>query len=146
MQIFLISEKPIDTAMTLDSKRLNKQILECDWIIDGWKNNTKSTRHPVAKMYKDHLEWVELYKNCLKAWREGRHSEAQKYSDEALKLTPNFLCQAYFDNFKKRLYTKDSKFYKQFESYGATYENFYFIDNKWKIYVNGKCISEVDVL
>ena len=142
MQIFLISEKPIDTAMALDPKRLNKQILECDWIINGWKNQTKSTNHPIAKMYKDHLEWVELYKNCLKSWRENRPTEAAKYSVLAERLTPNFLCQDYYDNFKRRLYTKDQKFYKQFEEYGTTYENWYYLDGVWKIYVNGKCVGE----
>lgn len=142
MQIFLISEKPIDTAMTLDPRRLNKQILECDWIINGWQNNTRASKHPVAKMYKAHLEWVELYKKCLKAWRDKCPDDVQRYSDEALKITPDFLCQEYFDNFKKRLYTKDPNFYKQFEQYGTTDENWYFFEGKWKIYVGGKLIKE----
>ena len=142
MQIFLISEKPIDTAMTLDPKRLNKQVLECDWIINGWQNNTRASKHPIAKMYKEHLEWVELYKNCLKAWRDKCSDDAHRYSDEAFKINPPFLCQEYFDNFKKRLYTKDPNFYKQFEQYGTTDENWYFFDGVWKIYVNGKCVGE----
>ena len=36
MQAFIISEAPIETARILDRKRLNKQVLECQWIIDGY--------------------------------------------------------------------------------------------------------------
>ena len=39
-----------------------------------------------------------------------------------------------FDNIKRRLYTKDHNHYKQWESLGESYENWYWVDNKWKIY------------
>lgn len=35
---------------------------------------------------------------------------------------------------KRRLYTKDHEHYKQWECHGESYENWYWVDNKWKIY------------
>ena len=47
---------------------------------------------------------------------------------------PNFQTEEYFENMKKRLYTKNKGHYKQWESLGESYENWYWVDNKWKIY------------
>lgn len=47
---------------------------------------------------------------------------------------PKFHTQEYFDNMKKRLYTKNHEQYKQFAHLGESYENWYWVDNKWKIY------------
>ena len=138
MQIFLISENPIDIARCLDKKRLNKQVLECDWILNGWVTGNHTTSHPIAKMYKDHLDWIELYKQCLKSYREGNENEAIKFSKEANKCTPEFLKDQnwYFDNFKRRLYTKDKIYYKSFESLGESFVNYYLVNGKWIEYKN----------
>lgn len=41
---------------------------------------------------------------------------------------------------KRRLYTKDKLFYKQWEDLGESDINWYFVDNEWKYYKNGKKI------
>lgn len=39
---------------------------------------------------------------------------------------------------KKRLYTKDNEHYKQWKILGESYENWYWVNNKWKIYKQTK--------
>lgn len=141
MQIFLIDKSPIETAKILDRKRLNKQVLECDWMITA-TDGSRVTKHPIYKMYKDHMQWVIYYRNCLRDYRDGDMELAEKWSMLADKITPEFLCQEYFDNFKKRLYTKDPEFYSQFGSeYGKTENNWYYFDGAWHLYQNGKRIN-----
>jgi hypothetical protein len=59
MKTFLPYKSFVNTALTLDNKRLNKQILECYQILNvlsnddphaGWRN------HPAVKMWRGH-EW-----------------------------------------------------------------------------------------
>lgn len=141
MQIFLIDYNPIETAKILDHKRLNKQVLECDWIL----NSTEGSRvrnHPIYNMYKDELEWVKLYRECLAAYRNKKFDEAEKFSHEAMNITPAFLNEPYFNNFKRKLYIKDPVFYEKFYEYGGTTENWYFIDGQWYIYDGGR-IGEI---
>ena len=59
---------------------------------------------------------------------------------EANKFKPYWHSQEYFDNMKRRLYTKDKEHYKQFEFLGESNQNYYFVDGKWRIYENGKRI------
>ena len=138
MQIFLPYIEPIEVAKTLDSRRLNKQIIECDWILDAEEKNTRSQYHPIYKMYKDNLDFVLDYKMCLDMYRLGFISDAELFNKRALLELPDFLKDAdwYFDNFKSRLFTKDNAFYKKFEKYGKSYTNYYFVDGKWKKYEN----------
>ena len=140
MQIFLVSESPLETACVLDTKRLNKQILECDWMLDGWKTLNQSTHHPIAKMYKDNLDFVEYYRDCLKSYRDTKLDDAGWFSDLAESVLPEFLKdqQWYFNNFKSRLYTKDPQFYNFYAKFGKSEENYYFVDGEWKTYRNGK--------
>ena len=58
MQVFIVGT-PYETVEVLDSKRLNKQIIENKQIMDailgtgkGWFN------HPVVKSYKNHFHWL----------------------------------------------------------------------------------------
>ena len=54
-----------DTADDLDIKRFNKQIVECQWMINMSEGKTKPSNHPAYLMYKDHIEWVKNIKNVL---------------------------------------------------------------------------------
>ena len=65
----------IESAKVLDSKRLNKQILECDQILkaiekenSGFKGPIGWINHPATKMWKG-------YELCLKAYRDMMLSE-----------------------------------------------------------------------
>jgi hypothetical protein len=70
MTIFIIGSVE-DTADELDYRRFNKQILECQWIIDMAEGRTKPSNHPAYLMYKDHIEWVKLYRDAFIAYREN---------------------------------------------------------------------------
>ena len=61
-------------------------------------------------------------------------NEAKRNSKIADRYKPNFHTSEYFDNMKRRLYTKNHEHYKQWENLGESHENWYWIDNKWKIY------------
>ena len=141
MQVFIIGS-PFETAKCLDRKRLNKQIIECRQILDAISGKTKAwTNHPCTIQYKEHTSWLVNYLNTLIHYRRYVVLQDNFYLDAAIvcnccanKLMPSFHTHEYFDNMKKRLYTKNHEHYKQWESLGESYENWYWVDNKWKIY------------
>lgn len=135
MQIFLPYASPYLTAKILDKRRLHKQIIECKQIIkaicgvsNAWKN------HPICTMYKNDIEWLIYYTSCLDFFNKGYLSYAKLMSEIAKDVQLKFINEAYCDNFKKRLYCKDKNKYGCFKTYGESYENWYYIDNNWKIY------------
>lgn len=137
MTIFLTGTAA-DTAKDLDSKRLNRQIQECGWLINMVEGTGKWKNHPCNFMYKDHIDWVKKYRNCLIAYKNKDYELCNQLSNEAEIIKPNFICEELYTNFKKRLYTKDPIKYKNWESLGKSDANYYFIDNKWYKYENGK--------
>jgi len=137
MQVFLPFKSVYETAQCLDPRRFNKQIIECNWILSAIENpKLRCAHHPIVLMYKEHPSFIEAYKNCLIAYRSKDYVAAVEYSEHAEKLKPSFLEDAdwYFDNFKRRLYTKEKKFYSKFESYGESHSNYYHVNNEWKEY------------
>lgn len=142
MQVFVPYKEPLKVAQCLDKRRLSKQIIECQQIIDaiglvgkGWIN------HPVTKMYTRHLFWLIYYKKCLYSYCMGLKKDAERFNDLANAFTPSFLTEEFCCQHKRRLYTKDKEFYKCFEKYGESEENWYYIDYKIVKYINGKRIS-----
>lgn len=143
MQVFIVGS-PLDTAMDLDRRRLRKQIVECGQIYDALMGKSKWSNHPAVLQYKGHAYWLKLYTYCL-AWyyEKGGFIRALLYSDEASNFTPPFHTQEYFDQMKRRLYTKNPEHYKQWASLGRSDENWYWspTENKFIKYVNGKRIE-----
>ena len=127
-----------DTADDLDPKRLNRQIQECYWLINMVEGNGKWKNHPCNFMYKDHIEWVKLYKDCLLAYKNKDFDTCIDLSRAAEKIQPHFLCEELYTNFKRRLYTKDHKYYSQWADLGISEANYYFVDGNWWKYENGK--------
>lgn len=139
MQVFVPYSAPIDVARCLDPKRLNKQIIECQQILDAidgksdaWKN------HPVTKMYYPYRNWLEHYLNTLANFKEGDLGHAEWWNKHANYIRPAFLTDEFCDQHKRRLYTKAPSLYPQFEEYGTTEENWYFLDGEVVKYVKGK--------
>ena len=134
MQVFIIGSA-FETAMCLDKKRLNKQIIECRQILKAIYGESKAwINHPCTIQYKKHKEWLIAYMHCLEAFYNKDIHKARIWNLYALDNTPDFHTSAYFDNMKRRLYTKNHEHYKQWESLGESYENWYWVDSKWKIY------------
>lgn len=142
MQVFIIGS-PLETAKALDSKRLNKQIIECRQIlaaIDG--SSTAWKKHPCVLQYKNHTQWLENYMYCLRAMQLNDMVGVEHFNKMAEKLKPSFHIEEYFTQMKKRLYTKDNNHYKQWHHLGTSQENWYYVNNVWKIYVMGKLVHQ----
>lgn len=131
MQIFIIGTV-IETAKILDKKRFYRQITEAELIykgllgLNGWGDNI------VAKMYKDHIDYLKLYIDTFKAVKKGDYLEAEILSKKAETCKPSFICDAYIRNMKSRLYTKDPIYYALWKDYGESHINIYYIDGKWR--------------
>ena len=144
MQIFIIGS-PFETAQALDNRRLNKQIIETRQIIKAIKCESNAwANHPCVKMYREHVLWLRFYIMCLCAYRNGFHDLSKSASDLAYNRKPDFHTQAYFDQMKRRLYTKDHEHYKQWSVYGDSDVNWYYVDGEWLYYRDGKRLKNVE--
>jgi len=72
MQVFITDHNPAITAKDLDSKRLNKQILETIQIIcanndinDIWKIPSYIKNHPCTKLWSGYDRYLLYYLHCL---------------------------------------------------------------------------------
>ncbi len=153
MQVFICHKKPIDVAKTMynDYRRYNKQMIECQQIINAIEGNKAWQNHPCTLMYQKHKEWLKLYFFCLRAYKNYRTSDygigadgllqaAIEYSNNADKIRPDFITDELCDQHKRRLYTESPDKYPQFEIYGKSYENWYSINGNIIKYINGKRI------
>lgn len=139
MQIFIVGTV-YETAQSLDPRRLWKQILETDQIIAALEGNAAWSGHPVVLMYKDHIDFLKLYRSTLGLYRNGNLEEAQRISDLAELLKPDFLGPLLYDQMKRRLYTKDKNYYSQWKDLGESDTNYYYVNGEWRKYKNGKRI------
>ena len=144
MQVFIVGT-PYETAEALDYKRLKKQMIENKQIMDAilcdgkcWIGN-----HPIVKSYKNHFQWFYHYHLCLFWYWRGDKPMASKMSKQAMAFKPNFHTEDYFNQMKRRLYTKDNKHYKQWANLGESDCNWYwsYDKNKFIKYINGKRIE-----
>ena len=140
MNVFIIGT-PYETAQALDSRRLNKQIIECQQILNaidgakGWNN------HPCVLQYKEHKRWLSLYFGCLSRYRDGKICMAKEYSKLSEQEMPFFHVVEYFDHMKRRLYTKDPVHYAQWAHLGTSDVNWYYVEGEWRYYQNSKRIT-----
>lgn len=140
MQVFIIGT-PLETAMALDSRRLNKQIIECRQILDALNGAKAWSNHPCVLQYRGYEWWLDNYKKCLEGYAMGDIVRAEVYSILAGAIRPDWHTYEYYDQMKARLYTKDPKHYKQWAELGESDCNRYFVDGEWLKYVNGKRIE-----
>lgn len=140
MQVFIVGS-PLETAMALDPKRLNRQIQETKVILAALNGAKAWSNHPCVLQYRGREEWLRAYKTCLEWYVSGDEAKALWASNMADYWRPMFHTQEYFDNMKARLYTKNPQHYAQFAEYGMSEENHYFVDGEWRKYVNGKRIE-----
>jgi hypothetical protein len=91
--------------------------------------------------YRGHEIWLGFYKYCLEYYVEDLFRDAKIESEYAESCKPPFHTQEYYDQMKRRLYTKDPEHYKQWAHLGESDENLYFVDGEWRKYVNGKRVE-----
>lgn len=139
MQVFIVGTA-IETARALDSRRLNKQIIECYQILAALDGAKGWEAHPAVQQYRNHVQWLKNYTYCLESYRKGKLNAAEVNSWNATLTRPDWHTQEYYDQMKRRLYTKDPEHYRQWAGLGASDVNWYFVDKQWVKYVNGKRI------
>jgi hypothetical protein len=140
MQVFIIGT-PLATAMALDRKRLNKQIIECQQILDALNGAKAWSNHPCVLQYRGYEKWLEHYLSCLTLYKNNTNIHAKVCSDLAQMSKPEWHTTEYFNQMKRRLYSKNPEHYKQWEHLGTSDENWYFVDEEWRKYINGKRIE-----
>lgn len=140
MQVFIVGT-PLYTAMALDRRRLNKQVIECKQILDALNGAKAWSNHPCVLQYLDSILWLRNYMKCLDSYQRGDTVSAELFSDACNFIRPSFHTQDYFDQMKRRLYTKDPVYYEQWAHLGESEDNWYFVDGEWRIYRNGKRIK-----
>lgn len=139
MQVFIIGS-PLDTAKALDGARLRKQIIEVGQILDALNGAKAWNNHPCVLQYRGYEEWLKNYRRVLHLWNIWG-IEHDFYNEMAIRSTPNWHTQEYYDQMKRRLYTKDKDYYKQWAYLGESDCNWYFVDGEWRKYVNGKRVK-----
>ena len=141
MQIFIVGS-PFETAEALDKRRLNKQIIECRQIMDAIMGRTKAwANHPCVRMYREHTGWLYKYQTSLECYMSGRSNAARNWSYGADYIRPPFHTEEYFNQMKRRLYTKDNSYYRQWSFLGESDVNWYHVDGEWLFYRDGKRIA-----
>lgn len=142
MQVFIVGS-PLETARALDPKRLNRQIQETKVILAALHGAKAWSNHPCVLQYRGHEFWLRCYKRVLEeVQKSGGASIRSKYFNyRAIETTPDWHTQAYCDQMKRRLYTKDPEHYKQWADLGESDCNWYFVDGEWRKYVNGKRVE-----
>lgn len=144
MQVFIVGS-PLETARALDPKRLRKQIIECRQILDALNGAKAWSNHPCVLQYRGHEFWLRFYKRVLEeVQKSGGASIRSKYFNyRARETTPDWHTQEYYDQMKRRLYTKDKEHYKQWAYLGTSEENWYWSQEQgsWRKYVNGKRVE-----
>lgn len=140
MQVFIVGS-PLETAIALDPKRLRKQIIECGQILYALKGKSAWSNHPCVLQYRGYEMWLGFYKYCLEYYEKGWLHDAKIENMYAESDKPKFHTQEYYDQMKRRLYTKDPEHYAQWADLGKSDENWYFVDGEWRKYVNGKRVE-----
>lgn len=74
MQVFIIGNA-LETAMILDNRRLNKQIIECQQILNALSGNKAWSDHPCTLQYKEYEDWLYVLSNVVSCWkyRKGKY-------------------------------------------------------------------------
>lgn len=136
MQIFIIGG-PLETALELDKRRFNSQIREAKIILNWCNliNNGEGKRwvnQPLAKMYINNIDWLSLYIELFESVKNNDLEKANEIDRLMLQITPNWHCEEYYIQMKRRLYTKNPKFYNKWHYLGESYDNWYWVDGRWK--------------
>lgn len=138
MQVFIIGS-PLETAKALSPKHLNNQINEAKIILNALNGAKAWSNHPVVLQYRGYEEWLKLYTFVLEEYRNGNYSVAETI--DSVIVPPPFHDEEFFNQMKRRLYTKNPQHYSQWYNLGKSEENFYFVDGVMRKYINGKRIE-----
>lgn len=140
MQVFIVGSI-YDTVIALDKRRRHKQWVEIQQIIDAIDGKKAWKNHPCTIQYKEYKYWLILYRTVIEFINMDMHSNAKNISQKAENFKPEWHCEEYFNQMKRRLFEKDEEYYKQWSYLGKSLDNWYFVDGEWVKYRNGKKIK-----
>lgn len=142
MQVFIVGS-PLETAMALSKRHLNNQIKEVKIILDALNGAKAWSNHPCVLQYRWYEGWLQDYMKCLEFYVRGNVQVSAAWSILANDIRPDWHTYEYYDQMKRRLYTKDPEHYKQWAYLGESNENWYWSQEQgeWRKYVNGKRIE-----
>lgn len=84
---------------------------------------------------------VERLFDSIRLLRTRQYKISSVFDVETEQVRPHWHTDEYFNQMKRRLFTKNPKHYKQWADLGFSDENWYFVDGEWRKYVNGKRIE-----
>lgn len=140
MQVFIVGS-PLETAKALSKRHLNNQINEAKIILAALNGAKAWSNHPCVLQYRGCEKWLKGYLRVLECHRRGNTRLAAFFDVETERVRPDWHTQEYYDQMKRRLYTKDPEHYKQWADLGKSDCNWYFVDGVWRKYVNGKRVE-----
>ena len=140
MQVFIVGS-PLETAMALSKRHLNNQINEAKIILDALNGAKSWSNHPAVLQYRGYEKWLKGYLRVLECHRRGNTRLAAFFDVETERVRPDWHTQEYYDQMKRRLYSKDPQHYAQWADLGESVCNWYFVDGEWRKYVNGKRVE-----
>lgn len=144
MNVFIPYSDILKTIKSLDLRRANKQVLECETILRASVAEIKGYQnHPCTLMYKPYPDWLHWYKVVLKEYLlKGETSWLQELIRMQPDLRPDFIgYEPLHRAHRARLYQKDQSHYCQFgEDAKFTDLNWYIVGDQIKKYKNGKLI------
>ena len=116
MQVFIIGSV-IDTALSLDKKRFNKQIIEVIQIINALRGETKAWRnHPCTLQYRHHEDWLRLYRTSFEYLNMGKYKMAAHISNIAERFKTGISYRRVFQSDEKAIVSKKQKALSTVES------------------------------
>jgi hypothetical protein len=143
MQVFIIGS-PWDTFNSLDKRRLRKQLIECRQILSIYNGQSKAWKnHPIVRAYQPYQKWLTVYTWMLEEFLQEKSDflMLMHYNNWLKENAPKFHTEAYFNQMKRRLFTKDKTFYEGFKHLGESFINWYYVDGEWLYYKDGKRVK-----
>ena len=103
MQLLILGSS-LETAMALNARMLDQQILVCDQIIS--KLNAGEVDKSI-EVYQGHLWWLQMHCNTLDYYRRDMLDEASEMSYFAERYKPAFITDEYIS--RSQAIIKDGK-------------------------------------
>lgn len=118
MQTFLPLPNFACSALVLDQRRLNKQVLEARQILGALRNGGGWRNHPAVRMWTGHEQALKFYHDVmLREWlRRGYRSTQEQFSPapESIVMPPWLGRGEIHASHRAALLAKDPSHYEQF--------------------------------
>ncbi len=140
MNVFIPYPDTFETAKCLDSKRLQKQILEVTQMVSAIEGLSKAYRlHPCTLMYENYVQWLEWYRDTLWVYKNACGLYPSNEPERPPFIGDENLHRAH----RARLYQKNPIHYAEFESdKNYTDKNWYIVDGYLLKYKDGKLVEK----